>query len=84
MLPFSSPLAAQSKSSHKNAKILILLELSGGNDGLNTLIPYQDPHYYRLRPHLAIPQNQVLSLQDQMGLHPALKPLLPYWEYGSI
>ena len=84
MLPFTSPLIAKHRSPSSNSKILILVELSGGNDGLNTLIPYRDPHYYRLRPNLAISQKQVLSLQEGMGLHPALKPLLPYWDAGQL
>jgi uncharacterized protein (DUF1501 family) len=88
ILPFIDPLTANAKThstaTNSNAKILILVELSGGNDGLNTLIPHNDPHYYRLRPNLAIPQNQVLSLQQNMGLHPALKPLLPYWNTGQL
>jgi len=90
-LPFINPLTANAKThsaastaTNTNAKILILVELSGGNDGLNTLIPHSDPNYYRLRPNLAIPQNQVLALQQDMGLHPALKPLLPYWDAGQL
>ena len=85
-LPFvgTLPLSSNTVQAASSAKILVLLELSGGNDGLNTLIPHHDPDYYRLRPQLAIPQNQVLSLQQEMGLHPALKPLLPYWNAGEF
>ncbi|MBS1493680.1 MAG: DUF1501 domain-containing protein [Bacteroidetes bacterium] len=54
-------------------KILVVVQLLGGNDGLNTLIPYQDSNYFIKRPNLNIPQNQVLSLPGStMGLHPAL------------
>jgi len=60
-------------------KLLILVELKGGNDGLNTLVPYADPTYYALRPKIAIARDQVVQLSDSAGLHPALAPLLPAW-----
>ena len=60
-------------------KLLVLVELKGGNDGLNTLVPYRDPAYYALRPKIAIPPDQVVQLTDQAGMHPALAPLLPLW-----
>lgn len=54
-------------------KVLVVIQLLGGNDGLNTLIPYQDSMYYTRRPNLAIPQGQVLSLPNTtMGLHPSM------------
>lgn len=48
-------------------RILVIVELSGGNDGLNTVIPYGDDAYYRARPHLGIRQNQLLKLDDDFG-----------------
>ncbi len=60
-------------------KVLVLVELKGGNDGLNTLVPYRDAAYYALRPKIAIPADQVVQLTDRAGLHPALAPLLPLW-----
>lgn len=59
---------------------LILIELKGGNDGLNTVIPYADSHYTRLRPRLAIARDQVLLLNDQVALHPELQALMPLWQ----
>jgi uncharacterized protein (DUF1501 family) len=64
----------------QRAPTLILIQLAGGNDGLNTLIPYADPRYYELRPTLAIETDQVLRLNDQVGLHPALHPLMDAWQ----
>ena len=58
---------------------LVLVELKGGNDGLNTLVPWRDPAYYALRPKIAIASDQVVQLTDQAGLHPALAPMLPLW-----
>jgi uncharacterized protein (DUF1501 family) len=54
-------------------KVLVVIQLLGGNDGLNTVIPYQDSQYYIRRPNLGIPQNQVIPIPNSnMGLHPAL------------
>lgn len=60
--------------------LLILVELKGGNDGLNTVVPYADAEYYNLRPRIAIPRDQVLQLDGSAGLHPALQPLMPLWQ----
>ena len=60
-------------------RILLLVELHGGNDGLNTLVPYEDAAYYRARPQLAIRRDQVRQLTPKVGLHPALAPLMPLW-----
>jgi len=65
-------------------KTLILLELKGGNDGLNTLVPYQDPLYYELRPRLSIAPGEVIGISKELGLHPALKGLKDSWESGDL
>jgi uncharacterized protein (DUF1501 family) len=64
--------------------LLVLIELKGGNDGLNTVVPYANPAYYALRPKLAIPRDQVVKLTDAVGLHPALEPLLPFWKKREL
>ena len=53
-------------------KILVVVELDGGNDGLNTVVPYGDDAYYRERPKIAIPAEQVLRIDDHFGFHPSL------------
>jgi uncharacterized protein (DUF1501 family) len=65
-------------------KLLVLVELKGGNDGLNTVVPYADPSYYALRPKIAIARDRVIPLSDRVGLHPALAPLLPLWKEGRL
>ena len=61
-------------------KLLVVVELKGGNDGLNTLIPYTDAAYYALRPKLAVARDQVVQLTDSVGLHPSLSALSPFWD----
>src|SRR5438477_3508723 len=53
-------------------RILVVLELSGGNDGLNTVVPYADPAYYRARPRIGIPARDVLKVTDRFGFHPSM------------
>lgn len=65
-------------------RAVVLVELNGGNDGLNTVVPYSDPAYYRLRPALAVARESVLQLTETLGLHPALKPLFPVWQAGEL
>jgi uncharacterized protein (DUF1501 family) len=65
-------------------RLLVLVELKGGNDGLNTVVPYADDTYYRLRPRIAIRADDVLKLDRSTGLHPALEPLMPLWHEGNL
>jgi uncharacterized protein (DUF1501 family) len=65
-------------------KLLVLVELKGGNDGLNTLIPYADPRYCALRPNLAIARAEVRQLDETRGLHPALEAVLPIWQAKEL
>ncbi|ABI87479.1 Tat (twin-arginine translocation) pathway signal sequence domain protein [Burkholderia ambifaria AMMD] len=64
--------------------VLILVELKGGNDGLNTVVPYADPLYYQFRRGIGIKRDQVLQLDAHTGLHPALAPLMPLWRDGQV
>ena len=68
----------------KDRTILVLIQLAGGNDGLNTLIPYQDDHYYRLRPNLAIRDPQRIPLSDELALHPACTELARLYDSGNL
>lgn len=64
-------------------RTLVVLHLGGGNDGLNTVIPYADPEYRRARPRLALPNDQILQLSGSLGLHNALEPLRALWNNGT-
>ena len=65
-------------------RLLVLVELKGGNDGLNTVVPFADPQYATLRPRIAIPRDQVSQLNERTGLHPSLEPLMPLWRGGEL
>lgn len=64
--------------------ILVLINLQGGNDGLNTVVPYAMQQYYRYRPTMGVSPNDVLRLNDQVGLNPALRPLKTMFERGQM
>ena len=64
--------------------LLLLIELKGANDGLNTVIPYTDPEYAKLRPRIAIASDQVIKISDREGLHPSLIPLMPLWQNKEL
>src|SRR6266404_3403517 len=53
--------------------ILVVVQLTGGNDGLNTVVPFADPEYAKLRPMLKLPKDQLKKVNDQIGLHPSLE-----------
>ena len=63
-----------------DAQVLVLVTLYGGNDGLNTVIPYADPAYHDARPDLAYNDGEVHKLSDGLGLNPALKGLASLWQ----
>lgn len=65
-------------------RVLVVVQLSGGNDGLNTLIPYSDADYYRFRPTLAIQRDQVLQLDANLGLHPNLAQFNNLYREGRV
>ncbi len=66
-----------------SARTLVLVELQGGNDGLNTLIPVEDDAYYRARPVLSIPKGQTLKLDDDFALHSSLPEIRSLFEAGE-
>lgn len=75
---------AQTPAPEKDQPVLVLVQLAGGNDGLNTLIPFEDPNYYRLRPTLGIAKQQVLRASDTQGLHPAMTAMHGLLQDGKL
>ncbi len=65
-------------------KIVVLVELEGGNDGLNTVIPFSDERYYALRGELAVAKEEVLTLDESLGLHPKLAKLKEIWDSNEL
>lgn len=76
--------AAGQRAGSVSDRILVLIELKGGNDGLNTVVPYADPAYPQLRPVIGIKSDEVIKLDGKTGLHPALQAALPMWEKGEL
>lgn len=64
--------------------VLVVCQLSGGNDGLNTVIPFADPNYRKLRPTLAIEDEKILKLTGETGLHPSLSGLAGLYKKGQV
>lgn len=84
LAPFAGSRALAAALAQPGRKLLILVELRGGNDGLNTVIPYDDPRYAALRPRIAIAREQVIQLTPSTGLHPSLEKLRAPWEAKEL
>ncbi|HIM36638.1 MAG TPA: DUF1501 domain-containing protein, partial [Dehalococcoidia bacterium] len=71
-------------TSNKRDPVLVVLQLSGGNDALNTVVPYGDPNYTDNRPAVRVPEDQVLQIDDYIGLHPSMGPLKDLYDQGKM
>lgn len=67
-----------------NGKILVLVQLAGGNDGLNTVVPYENPIYYSKRANIAVKKEHVLALDSQMGLNPGMTAMKELYDKGKM
>ncbi|MDW7996523.1 MAG: hypothetical protein RMJ46_02440, partial [Bacteroidota bacterium] len=65
-------------------RVFVLIQLQGGNDGLNTLVPIENALYYNARPTIAIPKAQTLKLTDTLGWHPVLSGLKALYDRGEL
>ncbi len=81
---FAQAAAALGTQAKANGKILVVLELSGGNDGLNTVIPYGDDAYYRLRPNIGIPRKEVRPIDDHFGFSHGMAGFERLYKSGKL
>lgn len=68
----------------RSGKIMVIVQLSGGNDGLNTIIPFNNDIYYQSRPVLGIPKEEVLKVSDELGFNPAMEALRGLYDDGLM
>ena len=71
-------------TSSEKDRVLVVLQLSGGNDALNTIVPYADPLYMDNRPMVSIPQDQVLPINDYIGFNPGMGPIKRLYDEGKV
>ncbi len=86
MVPPAFAQAAQAAAAQAAAsgKILVILELSGGNDGLNTVVPYGDDAYYRQRPNIGIPKSELRIIDDHFGFNPGMAGFESLYKDGKM
>ncbi len=75
---------AKAREANANKRILVVLELSGGNDGLNTVVPFRNDDYYRVRPNIAIKENKLRKIDDQYGLNAGMAGLERLYKDGKV
>jgi uncharacterized protein (DUF1501 family) len=68
----------------RDGSILVILQMAGGNDGLNTVIPYSNDFYHRARPNLGAVAKEALKINEEVGLHPSLAGLKDLYDAGSL
>ena len=81
--PWDQSLTA-SPASLTDGPVLVVVQMGGGNDGLNTVVPYAHDEYYRARPHLAVPRQNLIRVTDEIGFHPGLKPFKALYDEGRL
>src|SRR5579862_7601258 len=68
----------------KDSTILVVLQMAGGNDGINTVVPYSNDYYRNARPKIGLPADKVLKLSDQVGFHPAMTGFKGLYDSGNL
>ncbi|MGD0968514.1 MAG: DUF1501 domain-containing protein [Candidatus Aquilonibacter sp.] len=65
-------------------RMVLLINLQGGNDGLNCIVPHGNPLYYQMRPSLAVPQGDVLAIDQNVGFNPQMRALKAMYDKGDV
>jgi uncharacterized protein (DUF1501 family) len=68
----------------KDGTILVVLQMAGGNDGINTVVPYANDYYHKARPRIGLPADKVLKMTDQVGFHPAMTGFKSLYDSGNL
>src|SRR4051812_19888097 len=76
--------AGEAAKADRTGRVLVVIELAGGNDGLNTVIPFENDLYHKARPTLHVAREQVQKLTDQIGLHPSMAPAAELFKGGKL
>src|SRR5258708_19741401 len=85
LLPrMAAALAAEDAGNPVSGRSLVVSQLAGGNDGLNTVVPHADPPYPKLRPGVALTESEILKLDERLGLHAALAPFRERFAQGTL
>jgi len=71
-------------ASTKKDPVIVVLQLTGGNDYLNTVIPYNDPHYRDNRPAVGVAEDRILKINDNVGFHPEMAPMQRLYDQGKV
>tara|TARA_B100001123_G_scaffold265813_1_gene295944 strand:- start:157 stop:1287 length:1131 start_codon:yes stop_codon:yes gene_type:complete len=71
-------------STQNTDPVIVVVQLTGGNDYLNTVVPYADSKYWDYRPVVHVPEEEILSLNDNIGFHPAMKPIADMFKEGKV
>jgi uncharacterized protein (DUF1501 family) len=74
----------EARGASTSSRVLVLVQLAGGNDGLNTVIPHGDPEYFKARPGIGIPKAAVLKIDDNLGLHPQMAGFKELYDEGRL
>src|SRR5689334_7910127 len=76
--------SATQTATGRDSNILVILQMAGGNDGLNTVVPYSNDHYYRARPKLGLSGQRILKINDEIGLHESLAGFQSLYDAGQL
>jgi uncharacterized protein (DUF1501 family) len=76
--------SATQTATGRDSNILVILQMAGGNDGLNTIVPYSNDHYHRARPKLGLTEKRILKINDDVGLHESLAGFKELHDAGEL